>query len=80
MLNFTQPDVILPTTADDDPRLGHLLGTRLAGGTAPRVVLVGFPSDEGVHRNGGRVGAAGVVIGRGIPPRARGAGCDRRGS
>ncbi len=60
MLNFTQPDVILPMTGDDDPRIGHLLGTRLAGGTAPRVVLVGFPSDEGVHRNGGRVGAAGA--------------------
>jgi formiminoglutamase len=60
MLNFTPPDVILPITGEDDPRLGHLLGTRLPDGTVPRAVLLGFPSDEGVHRNGGRVGAAGA--------------------
>jgi formiminoglutamase len=60
MLNFTQPDVILPSTEGDDPRIGHLLGTQLADGTVPRAVLIGFPSDEGVHRNGGRVGAAGA--------------------
>lgn len=60
MLNFTTPDVILPTTGSDDPRIGHLLGTHLTGGEVPRAVLVGFPSDEGVHRNGGRVGAAGA--------------------
>jgi formiminoglutamase len=60
MPNFTTPDVVSPTTTVDDPRLGHLLGTKLAGGATPRVVLVGFPSDEGVHRNGGRVGAAGA--------------------
>jgi formiminoglutamase len=60
MLNYNQPDVILPTTGADDPRIGHLLGTHLADGSTPRAVLVGFPSDEGVHRNGGRVGAAGA--------------------
>ena len=42
-------------TADDDPRVGHLLGTEPE---AADVVLVGFPSDEGVRRNGGRAGAA----------------------
>jgi formiminoglutamase len=60
MVNFTQPDILLPATGGDDPRLGHLLGTQLADGSVPRVVLIGFPSDEGVHRNGGRVGAAGA--------------------
>lgn len=60
MPTYTAPDVILPSTGEDDPRIGHLLGTELADGTVPRVVLVGFPSDEGVHRNGGRVGAAGA--------------------
>lgn len=60
MLNFTQPDVTLPSTGEDDPRVGHLLGTQLADGSTPQAVLVGFPSDEGVHRNGGRVGAAGA--------------------
>ena len=60
MSTFTAPDVILPSTGGDDPRIGHLLGTHLTGGEVPRVVIVGFPSDEGVHRNGGRVGAAGA--------------------
>jgi len=47
-----------PPTAPDDPRLGRWLAgaDRLAPGT--RVALVGFPSDAGVARNGGRPGAA----------------------
>src|SRR5712692_1763719 len=45
----------------DDPRLGEIIefwqGDRAV--VAPgRAVLVGFPQDEGVRRNGGRVGAA----------------------
>lgn len=50
-----------PETADDDPRLGHLIATDPAGledATGPEAVLVGFPSDEGVRRNGGRPGAS----------------------
>jgi formiminoglutamase len=43
-----------PDTAPDDPRLGHLIGRS----TPPRAVLVGFPTDVGVRRNGGRPGAA----------------------
>lgn len=52
--------------ASDDPRMGVLLREyslaaieecRTSGLTA--VVVVGFPHDEGVRRNGGRVGAAG---------------------
>ena len=51
------PTVAAPDTPDDDPRLGHwLAANRLDDRT--RVALVGFPSDEGVRRNGGRVGAA----------------------
>ena len=42
----------------EDPRTGHLLGRAVLAGEAPRVVLVGFPTDEGVRRNGGRAGAA----------------------
>jgi formiminoglutamase len=49
--------VPVPDTSPDDPRLGHLLGTATTPDTA-RVVIVGFPVDEGVRRNGGRVGAA----------------------
>jgi formiminoglutamase len=46
-----------PTTDADDPRIGPLLGTATTPDTA-RLVLVGFPVDEGVRRNGGRPGAA----------------------
>ncbi len=42
----------------DDPRLGDLLGRGVAAGEAPRAVLLGFPTDEGVRRNGGRPGSA----------------------
>jgi formiminoglutamase len=45
-----------PDTTADDPRLGHLLGRR--AGDAPQVVLLGFPTDVGVRRNGGRPGPA----------------------
>lgn len=48
-----------PDTVRDDPRLGRLLGSRLGPGETPTAVILGFPSDEGVRRNGGRVGAAG---------------------
>lgn len=54
-------DVGPPATADDDPRLGHLIATDprdVEGPDGPAVVLVGFPSDEGVRRNGGRPGAS----------------------
>src|SRR4051794_22814668 len=44
-----------PDTAPDDPRLGHLMGRR--SDVDPRVVLIGFPTDTGVRRNGGRPGA-----------------------
>lgn len=41
-----------------DPRVGDLLGEGLGDGASPRAVLVGFPSDAGVVRNGGRAGAS----------------------
>jgi formiminoglutamase len=52
------PDVDLPPAHLDDLRLGHLLARHDAAPEAARAVLVGFPSDEGVRRNGGRPGAA----------------------
>lgn len=55
---FDPPAVTLRDTAPDDPRVGHLLGRALGEATEARVVLLGFPSDEGVRRNGGRPGAA----------------------
>lgn len=49
--------VAAPETAPDDPRLGRWLATQSDPARAD-VVLVGFPSDAGVRRNGGRPGAA----------------------
>jgi len=59
-VRFVPPDYAAPRTADGDPRVGHLLGRALRGGAAdaPRAVILGFPSDTGVVRNGGRPGAA----------------------
>src|SRR5687767_12383820 len=57
---FAPVSVTAPDTRADDPRLGHLLGRALGPGRAPRVVMLGFPSDLGVRRNGGRPGAAGA--------------------
>lgn len=53
---FSESDVRPPDTVPGDVRIGHLLG-RLAEERV-RCVLAGFPVDEGVRRNGGRVGAA----------------------
>jgi formiminoglutamase len=53
-MNYLRP----PDTAPDDPRLGHLIGRKVAEGAAARAVIVGFPTDEGVRRNNGRPGAA----------------------
>lgn len=44
-----------PDTSDNDPRLGHLLGDDPEPLSA---VVLGFPMDEGVVRNGGRPGAS----------------------
>lgn len=44
-------------TATDDPRLGRWLRREGEPPEALRAVIVGFPSDEGVRRNGGRPGA-----------------------
>jgi formiminoglutamase len=58
MARINPPSVEPPRTARNDPRVGHLLGSRLRDGDVPQAVLLGFPSDEGVRRNGGRLGAA----------------------
>jgi len=58
MAEFRTVHIDLPAQSDDDPRLGHLLGRALEENDAPRAVIVGFPSDEGVRRNRGRTGAA----------------------
>ncbi len=56
MLN--KPEVTMPARHPDDLRIGHLLGVAQPKDEQCRVVIVGFPVDEGVRRNGGRPGAA----------------------
>lgn len=56
-MNPFEPVAIPLPEEGDDPRLGHLLGKNLTT-ESPLAVLIGFPSDEGVRRNGGRPGAA----------------------
>ncbi len=54
-------EIDLPSVAPDDLRVGHLLGDANsvdADAIRGAVVLLGFPSDEGVRRNLGRPGAA----------------------
>jgi formiminoglutamase len=58
MATFTKPQTPLPEPTADDLRIGHLLGGKLDNQSTPDVVIIGFPSDEGVRRNGGRPGAA----------------------
>lgn len=58
MADLIPAEIEWPATAEDDPRIGHLLSSQLAEEQHPRVVIIGFPSDEGVRRNRGRPGAA----------------------
>jgi len=48
----------VPVTVEGDVRVGQVLGQALEDGRPPKVVIVGFPTDVGVVRNGGRPGAA----------------------
>lgn len=58
MPTLSPADIILKTTDSDDQRIGHILGQQIGDEELPVAVLIGFPSDEGVRRNGGRPGAA----------------------
>lgn len=57
-VELTPPEAPPPESAPGDPRLGRWLSADAPGAAETRVALVGFPSDEGVRRNGGRPGAA----------------------
>src|SRR5687767_10529544 len=58
MTRLIPAEVVQPETAPDDPRIGRMLGSHLGRQDTPDILMLGFPSDEGVRRNGGRVGAA----------------------
>jgi formiminoglutamase len=55
---FTPPTCRIAASSASDPRLAALAGTDLSERAKPRVALIGFPVDEGVRRNCGRVGAS----------------------
>lgn len=55
LIPFTFPVI---ESDPEDPRLAQLLGKSLDKDEVPKCVIIGFPSDEGVRRNGGRKGAA----------------------
>jgi len=55
---FEPPATSLRPTGADDPRLARLLGAHVSPDRWPAVAILGFPSDDGVARNGGRVGAS----------------------
>lgn len=57
-VELAPPAAAPPETDADDPRMGRWLAEESPGPAETRVALVGFPSDEGVRRNGGRPGAA----------------------
>jgi formiminoglutamase len=57
-MTLRSPNVPVPSTAADDPRVGHLLGRAIKQPDEANCVIIGFPVDEGVRRNGGRPGAA----------------------
>ncbi len=56
MPDLLPPTVAMPGRRAGDVRVGHLLSDEPRGTT--RVAILGFPSDAGVERNGGRPGAA----------------------
>lgn len=58
----TRPDTALffQRGEDGDPRLGEIVRHAPEEYAAAKLVLLGCPQDEGVRRNGGRVGAAGA--------------------
>jgi formiminoglutamase len=58
MNDFTPAAWPILTVAADDARITHHLGANVTDAASVRVVIAGFPTDEGVRRNGGRVGAA----------------------
>ncbi|MGM0587449.1 MAG: formimidoylglutamase [Bacteroidota bacterium] len=55
---LTSIEIQDPQTETNDPRIGRLVGRALSEGDTPRAVIVGFSSDMGVQRNGGRPGAS----------------------
>jgi formiminoglutamase len=55
---FTQPELEFPRTTPDDLRVVHFLGRKARDQVKPKVVIIGYPGDQGIKLNRGRPGAA----------------------
>lgn len=55
---LTSPQYPVVHSAPDDPRLAQLISTNPVDLDIADVVIFGVPTDEGIRRNGGRVGAS----------------------
>lgn len=55
MIDISPTNISINQSNPGDPRLGQFVQEDCSN---PEVVLIGFPSDEGIKRNGGRPGAA----------------------
>ncbi len=51
------PSCALRPAREDDPRVGQVAGRALSPGEWPCIGIIGFCSDEGIRRAGGRTGA-----------------------
>src|SRR5690606_20023650 len=58
--NTSRPDpgIYKPRGDKNDPRMGEIISQNEKDYHAADVIIIGCPQDEGVRRNGGRVGAA----------------------
>lgn len=57
MEHLVEPSIEARVSSPDDPRLGDLIAQH-TDGEKVAAVIVGFPVDDGVRRNGGREGAS----------------------
>jgi formiminoglutamase len=58
VVSLKRPAVPFTPARPGDVRIGDVIGRRLGEDGTPTAVIVGFPCDQGVALNGGRVGAA----------------------
>jgi len=58
MVSLERPALELPTARPGDVRIGDVIGSALGEDDPPAAVVLGFPYDQGVALNAGRVGAA----------------------
>jgi len=58
VVTLERPTIDLPPGRIGDVRIGDIIGSRVGEDGTPAAVIAGFPCDQGVALNAGRVGAA----------------------